>query len=871
MATWVALACATTAARRAPRASSRLKISGCSGSHPARGWSGAAESRKRPAQVGVRDTHRLHEEARGHGVEELAVAGGPGPREDTQVRRGGHLQLVREDLRHDGLDLGDRARGDPADGHVGQEIRVQIAEEGVGGEVHTAGAAPPVEAAPRRRHVPGRRRRHLGRRPRRAAGRRAGRHAPRAPRPTGRVEISTANPWARRCAASGAERVDEGRSRDHEPERGGLLLGLQRARRGPSGDEGQEYGRGGRATCRFDARMHVMGASEPRRAYPDRRRRGGGASRGRPVRSADRPAQGRRPAPVPRRDDRPCRLRSLLPAPPGSRGPRRCCSCARRRPARPRTTRPGPVRTAPVVVRPDPRRADAGPVLARRPVAGAHHGRDRRTPDVAPGVGPAARWSPADGRQVAFVSDRSGSAQVHVMHLAGGRPRAVTVHTRGLRPRTTGSRSGDALLVRRAAGSRLPPQRALLPPPPRSGGAPRAALRRLREQRRTLSPDGQRLAFVREGVGWARKGYRGSQAGQVWIHDLTTRRPSRRSPRASTASAARSGLPDGRALYVTSQEDGTFNLWRVDLASGAADPAHALRGRRGALPRHLGRRIDDRVPPPLRPLPARSRARMRRRSASRSATWATRRSTPSRTGRSRRRRPSPSPTTHARSRSSPAATCGSWTRSCREPRRDHEHAGRREASRCSRRTSSRWCSSPTRTGDPTSGSPGAPTRSAGGGRTTSSTWQRLTDDDAVAVGRLVDAGRQAHRLSPGPRRPLDDAAGRLRPPDGSSRAGTRPHYELLAGRDGGSPTPVQDDDFNRDVWIRAGRRQPRAVQPLAPSRLRRQTRPGRRTGRSSRSSAAAGATSRTSATSTCARRTRSRVGATARSRRRSRR
>ena len=42
------------------------------------------------------------------------------------------------------------------------------------------------------------------------------------------------------------------------------------------------------------------------------------------------------------------------------------------------------------------------------------------------------RISP-DGRRLAFVSDRSGTAQVHVMPLTGGRPEQVTLHTEGFR------------------------------------------------------------------------------------------------------------------------------------------------------------------------------------------------------------------------------------------------------------------------------------------------------------------------------------------------------------------------------------------------------------------------------------------------------
>ena len=39
-------------------------------------------------------------------------------------------------------------------------------------------------------------------------------------------------------------------------------------------------------------------------------------------------------------------------------------------------------------------------------------------------------------------------------------------------------------------------------------------------QNGSLSPDGKRLLFTREGPAWWRKGYRGSQASQIWLFDL---------------------------------------------------------------------------------------------------------------------------------------------------------------------------------------------------------------------------------------------------------------------------------------------------------------------------------------------------------------
>src|SRR6516225_5481094 len=40
------------------------------------------------------------------------------------------------------------------------------------------------------------------------------------------------------------------------------------------------------------------------------------------------------------------------------------------------------------------------------------------------------RFSP-DGKQLAFISERSGSPQVHVMPASGGIPRPLTAHTAG--------------------------------------------------------------------------------------------------------------------------------------------------------------------------------------------------------------------------------------------------------------------------------------------------------------------------------------------------------------------------------------------------------------------------------------------------------
>ncbi len=169
-----------------------------------------------------------------------------------------------------------------------------------------------------------------------------------------------------------------------------------------------------------------------------------------------------------------------------------------------------------------------------------------------------------DGRRLAFVSDRSGSPQVYVMPLAGGVPERVTQHSEPYRLYDWFP-DGKALLVRqrldhdwrqadrflRLSLDSSEPPRILFDDAGGSGA---------------LSPDGQRLAFVREGVAWWRKGYRGSAAGQVWIFDLASGE-FRKVTQGDHGERWPLWAPDGKTLYIVSQQDGAFNLHAHDLAT----------------------------------------------------------------------------------------------------------------------------------------------------------------------------------------------------------------------------------------------------------------------------------------------------------------
>ncbi|MFN0058834.1 MAG: S41 family peptidase [Planctomycetota bacterium] len=82
-----------------------------------------------------------------------------------------------------------------------------------------------------------------------------------------------------------------------------------------------------------------------------------------------------------------------------------------------------------------------------------------------------------------------------------------------------------------------------------------------------VSPDGRFLAFAREDTDWFRKGYRGSQASQIWLFEFATEEFKKllhdddgfRYPLWSA---------DGRSLYYVGQQSGSMNLFNLDLASG---------------------------------------------------------------------------------------------------------------------------------------------------------------------------------------------------------------------------------------------------------------------------------------------------------------
>ncbi len=172
------------------------------------------------------------------------------------------------------------------------------------------------------------------------------------------------------------------------------------------------------------------------------------------------------------------------------------------------------------------------------------------------------KFSP-DGKEIAFISDRTGSNQIFILPADGSQlPRQVTFHTSGYT--LHGWHPDGQQLV--ASGSRDHYWR----------HAERFFLISAKERKNEtplfddygtngqLSLDGSKLLFTREGHQWWRKGYHGSQAAQVWIFDLKDHvfQPLLRKDFDCRWPLWR---PDGKAIYYVGGSVKNQNLIEYDL------------------------------------------------------------------------------------------------------------------------------------------------------------------------------------------------------------------------------------------------------------------------------------------------------------------
>ena len=187
---------------------------------------------------------------------------------------------------------------------------------------------------------------------------------------------------------------------------------------------------------------------------------------------------------------------------------------------------------------------------------------------IHPGLDAEPAFSP-DGESIAFVADRGEGRQVYRMPAGGGTPVPLTSHSEGYRLEGWFP-DGESLLVNASRDHFWRHAERFF----RIDADERSADELLFDaygSDGSLSPDGKRLLFTREGVAWWRKGYRGSQASQIWELDLDSGEFTRL---LDPETGARSPLwkPDGSGFYYVGVHDGAFNLIEHDPESGEDRP-----------------------------------------------------------------------------------------------------------------------------------------------------------------------------------------------------------------------------------------------------------------------------------------------------------
>jgi tricorn protease len=166
-------------------------------------------------------------------------------------------------------------------------------------------------------------------------------------------------------------------------------------------------------------------------------------------------------------------------------------------------------------------------------------------------------YSP-DGKEIAFISDRDGSTQVYVMPASGGAPKQLTFHTAG-HALAGWFPDGQSLLINAARDLHWKPGNHSFFQVRRDERSPEKLLFDDYGRSGSISPDGKKLLFTREGPAWWRKGYKGSQASQIWLYDLD-KKSFDKMLAPDTGALWPLWAPDGKGFYYVGVSKGAFNL-----------------------------------------------------------------------------------------------------------------------------------------------------------------------------------------------------------------------------------------------------------------------------------------------------------------------
>jgi tricorn protease len=169
-------------------------------------------------------------------------------------------------------------------------------------------------------------------------------------------------------------------------------------------------------------------------------------------------------------------------------------------------------------------------------------------------------WSP-DGREIAFSSNRYGNDDIFIIPADGGIPVQLTYFSNSDRV-LDWTPDGKRIIFssrRNFYYHRLP----VLYQVKRNGGTPFELVPTYADQGK-ISPDGKYLVFVRGRINWARKHYRGSGNTDIWIYNFLTKEYTQLTTHLGNDYFPL-WAPDSKNIYYVTDEDGTFNLWQMDI------------------------------------------------------------------------------------------------------------------------------------------------------------------------------------------------------------------------------------------------------------------------------------------------------------------
>lgn len=172
-----------------------------------------------------------------------------------------------------------------------------------------------------------------------------------------------------------------------------------------------------------------------------------------------------------------------------------------------------------------------------------------------------------DGKELAFLRERDGQSQVFVMPATGGAAKQLTFHTSGYKLEGW-LPDGQGLLVNATRDHFWSRHSERFFTILRHERAAEKLWFDDYGQKGSLSPDGKRLLFTREGPAWWRKGYRGSQASQIWMYDVDSKAFTQLLNHESGCTWPL-WKPDGKGFYFVSGKSGSMNLWDFEVATKA--------------------------------------------------------------------------------------------------------------------------------------------------------------------------------------------------------------------------------------------------------------------------------------------------------------